>query len=170
MIVTSACRAVEDAAQGVGRSHAQIVVAVGRDDRPVDVGDVIDEVFDLRAVLAGQAVAVVSGMLTTVAPAAMTASITRAVFRIGARRLRRRTRRPRRSAWRIHRPDGRFDDLFGRRAQFVVDMLGDTPIPVWMRLCWPAAGRRRRRRCLFTARVSAQIVGAETAFEISSTS
>ena len=47
---------------------------------------------------------------------------------------------------------------------------GETPIPVWIRLC--LASRRASAATsisLRTARVSAQIVGSETAFEISST-
>ena len=119
-------RAVEDAAQGVGRGHAQIVVAVGRDDRPVDVGDVIDEVFDLRAVLAGQAVARGVGNVDH-RGAGRDDRFDHAgeVFRIGAPGVFGVELDVLDVALGVfHRPDGRFDDLFGRRAQFVVDMLG----------------------------------------------
>ena len=47
---------VLDGGQRVGRGHAQIVVAVGRDDGLVDVGDVVLKVGDLGAVLARQTV------------------------------------------------------------------------------------------------------------------
>ena len=47
---------VLDGSQRVGRGHAQIVVAVGRDDGLVDVGDVVLKVGDLGAVLARQTV------------------------------------------------------------------------------------------------------------------
>ena len=117
--------AVQDAAQRIGRSHAQIVVAVGRNDRPVDVGNVVHEVFDLRAVFVRKTVARRVGdidhrragpddrldhageVLDVGAPGVLGIELHVLDVAFGI----------------FHRLDGRFDDLLGRGTQFVVDML-----------------------------------------------
>ena len=50
-------RAVAHAGQRVGRGHAQVVVAVHRDDGPVDVGHVLDDAPDQGAELVRRGVA-----------------------------------------------------------------------------------------------------------------
>ena len=117
--------AVQDAAQRIGRSHAQVVVAMGGDDRPVDVRDMIDEVFDLGAVFVRKAVARRVGdvdhggaggngrlddarQVLDVGPACVLGvelHILDIAFGI------------------FHRRNGPFENLFRRRAQFVVNML-----------------------------------------------
>ena len=48
--------AVEHSAQGVGRSHAQVVVAMGGDDGAVDAVDVVHEIFDFGSVFMREAI------------------------------------------------------------------------------------------------------------------
>ena len=118
--------AVENGAQRVGRRHAQIVVAVGGDDRTVDVGDVFDQIADLRSVLLRQAVARRvgdvdhrgagrngrfdhAGEVFGFGPAGVF-GVELHVFDI--------------AFGVFYRVDSRFEYLFGRRTQFVVDVLG----------------------------------------------
>ena len=119
-------RTVEDAAQGVGRSHAQVVVAVGRDDRLVDVGYVVDQVFDLRAVFVGQAVARGVGNVDHRSPG-RNGGLDHAgeVLRIGAPGVFGVELHVLDIAFGVfHGFDGLFEDFLGRRAQFVVNVLG----------------------------------------------
>ena len=119
-------RTVEDAAQGVGRSHAQVVVAVGRDDRLVDVGYVVDQVFDLRAVFVGQAVARGVGDVDHRSPG-RNGGFDHAgeVCRIGTSGVFGVELHVLDIAFGVfHGFDGLFEDFLGRRAQFVVNVLG----------------------------------------------
>ena len=117
----------------------------------------IDEVFDLRAVLAGLAVARGVGNVDHRAGRDDRSDHAGEVFRIGARRLRRRTRRPRRSAWRISPASTADSMIFSASSAVCRRYAGAIRADsgrVCMRLC--LANRRAsaaKRRCLFTARV-----------------
>ena len=118
--------AVQDAAQRIGRSHAQIVVAVGRNDRPVDVGNVVHEVFDLRAVFVRKTVARRVGDVDH-RGAGRNGRFDHAgeVFGFGPAGVFGVELHVFDVAFGVfYRVDSRFEYLFGRRTQFVVDVLG----------------------------------------------
>ena len=117
---------VEYAAQRVGRRHAQVVVAVGRNNRPVDVGDVFGQIADSGAVLLGQAVARRVGYIDHGGsggngrlddPGEVFDVGTSGILGVELDVIDE-------TAGITHRLDGPFDDPLGCRAQFVVDVLG----------------------------------------------
>ena len=122
---------VEDAAQRIGRSHAQVVVAVGRDDRLVDVGDVVDQVFYLRTVFVRQAVSRRVGDVDYRGPG-RNGGLDHAgeVLRFGTPGVLGVELHVLDVAFGVlHRLDGLFEYLLGRRAQFIVNVLGRYPDP-----------------------------------------
>ncbi len=119
-------RAILHGGQRVGRRHAQVIVAVGRDDGLVDVGNVVHQVGYLRAVLARQ-------------------TVTRGVGYVHYRRARRydglhhageellvgaarilgiELHVVDEAARVFYRLDGVFENRFGRHAQLLVNMIG----------------------------------------------
>ena len=117
--------AVQDAAQRIGRSHAEVVMAMGGDDRPVDVRNAIDEVFDLRAVFVRKAVARRIGDVDhggTGGDGRLDDA--RQILDIGATGVLGVELHVLDVAFGVlHRRDGPFENLLGRGAQFVVDVL-----------------------------------------------
>ena len=118
--------AVENSAQRIGRGHSQIVVAVGGDNGLVDVGNVVHEIFDFRAVLLRQAVACRVGNVDhRGAGADNRFDHAGEVFGIGASGVLGVELHVLDVTLGVfHRLDGRFENLLGRRPQFVEDMLG----------------------------------------------